>query len=116
MPVLLRLTLNSRVSSLHPPPVACTSVGSIVISFGGHQEQRAHSAHLFCLCIQIHPHLHKVVMCNHVVLRVVYCKKVPVVEVLVLRSYSLTARPGPLGRLGVPMITCCRLGDNDVTL
>ena len=33
-----------------------------------------------------------------------------------LRSYGLTARPGPLGRLGVPMITCCRLGDNNVTL
>ena len=34
----------------------------------------------------------------------------------VLRSYGLTARPSPLGRLGVPMITCCRLGDNNVTL
>ena len=34
----------------------------------------------------------------------------------VLRSYGLTASPGPLGRLGVPMITCCRLGGNDITL
>ena len=34
----------------------------------------------------------------------------------VLRSYGLTASPGPLGRLGVPMITCCRLGGNNVTL
>ena len=35
---------------------------------------------------------------------------------IVLRSYGLTASPGPLGRLGVPMITCCQLGGNDLTL
>ena len=59
------------------------------------------------------PRLHRLVLHLH---RLLAQKAGHLGPVQLLRSYGLTARPGPLGWLGVPMITCCQLGDNNVTL